>query len=90
MTIDTWLPPAVIIGVLGTFHTITTLMLNKRIEDLGKNVNDRINDLRSQMTREHDSLARRVDETNRILAETNTILVSHVSNYEIHKGGSEK
>ncbi len=86
MTIETWLPPAVIIGVVIAFNAI----LSKRISDLGTNLNKRIDDLRDQMTREHDSLAKRVDETNRMLAETNKILVSHVSNYEIHKVGSEK
>ena len=67
--INTWLPPVVIVGVLGTLIMLTNKRitdlgsgLNKRIDDLGKNVSDRIGDLRNQMTREHDTLANRVDK----------------------------
>ena len=67
----TLLPPAVIIGVI----LFTSNQNNKRIDDL-----------RSQMTREHDALAKRVDETNRILGETNKILIEHITDRKLHSG----
>ncbi len=58
MSIETWLPPAVIITIIALINTITTTMINKRIDGIDK----RIDDLRSQMTREHDNLAKKVDD----------------------------
>jgi uncharacterized protein YoxC len=58
MNIETWLPPAVIITIIALINTLTTTMINKRIDGIDK----RIDDLRSQMTREHDNLAKKVDD----------------------------
>ncbi|MDE0184163.1 MAG: hypothetical protein OXP71_01765 [Candidatus Poribacteria bacterium] len=65
----TLLPPAVIVAVVLWATNIT----NKRIDDL-----------RSQMSREHDTLANKVDETNANLKEANRILIEHITNTNIH------
>ena len=48
--LNTWLPPAAIISVIIYTNRVSANGLNKRIDDL-----------RSQMTREHDTLAKKVD-----------------------------
>lgn len=57
-----WLPPAVIIAVI----LFTSNLTNKRIDDL-----------RTQMSREHDNLAKKVDAIDTKLSE-------HITNYEVH------
>ena len=51
--------------------------INQRFDDFGKHIEHRFNDLRSQMSREHDTLAQKVDAIDRKLD-------AHISNYEIH------
>ncbi|MDE0041224.1 MAG: hypothetical protein OXT74_04260 [Candidatus Poribacteria bacterium] len=67
-------------GIFSVAHTV-----GNRVGDLSKNmsnrfeqVDQRFNDLLSQMSREHDDLARKVDAVDRKLD-------AHISNYEIHK-----
>ena len=57
-----WLPPAVIIAVI----LFTSSLTNKRIDDL-----------RAQMSREHDNLAKKVDAIDSKLSE-------HLTNYDVH------
>lgn len=57
-----WLPPAVIIAVI----LFTSNLTNKRIDDL-----------RTQMSREHDNLTKKVDAIDVKLSE-------HITNYDIH------
>ena len=57
-----WLPPAVIIAVI----LFTSNLTNKRIDDL-----------RSQLSREHDALAKKVDAIDSKLSE-------HIANYDVH------
>ena len=57
-----WLPPAVIIAVI----LFTSNLTNKRIDDL-----------RAQMSREHDNLAKKVDAIDTKLSE-------HITNYDVH------
>ena len=57
-----WLPPAVIIAVI----LLTSNLTNKRIDDL-----------RTQMSREHDNLAKKVDAIDTKLSE-------HITNYDVH------
>ena len=73
MDLNVWLPPAVIIAVLGTFNTVTTLLTNKRIGDL-----------RDQMKREHDTLSNKVDSAISHIVRVESKLDAHISNYEIH------
>ena len=56
-----WLPPAVIIAVI----LFTSNLTNKRIDDL-----------RTQMSREHDNLAKKVDAIDTKLSE-------HITNYDV-------
>ena len=79
--INTWLPPVVIVGVLGTLIMLT----NKRITDLGNGLNKRIDDLRSQMTREHDTLANRVDKLESDLSvKIDSLTERYISHLEHH------
>ena len=57
-----WLPPAVIIAVI----LFTSNLTNKRIDDL-----------RAQMSRGHDTLAKKVDAIDTKLSE-------HITNYDVH------
>ena len=57
-----WLPLAVIIAVI----LFTSNLTNKRIDDL-----------RAQMSREHDTLAKKVDAIDTKLSE-------HITNYDVH------
>ena len=57
-----WLPPAVITAVILFSSNLT----NKRIDDL-----------RTQISREHDNLARKVDAID-------TKLSGHITNYDVH------
>ncbi|MDE0298517.1 MAG: hypothetical protein OXN17_07795 [Candidatus Poribacteria bacterium] len=57
-----WLPPAVIIAVI----LFTSNLTNKRIDDL-----------RTQMSREHDNLTKKVDAIDVKLSE-------HLTNYDVH------
>ena len=66
MSLETWLPPAVIIAVVVAFNT----MLSKRIDDL-----------RSQMSREHDTLAKKVDEVNLRLENLNQNFIEHLKSH---------
>lgn len=69
MTLESWLQLAVIIAVIAGFN----MLLSKRLDDSGK----RIDDLRSQMQREHDILANKVDS----LTEA---VMNHITDYSIH------
>ena len=66
--LNVWLPPAVIIGVMLYTNNL-----------LGKSINKRIDDLRSQMTREHDTLAKKVDETNSRLGRIEQNHLDHIT-----------
>ena len=55
-------------GIAAICHYIGS-NIGKRIDSLETALNNRINDLRAQMTREHDSLASKVDTTNEFLME---------------------
>ena len=46
------------------------------------------NSLRSQLTREHDSLVKKVDESIRHIIRAEEKLDSHTTNYDIHKKDS--
>ena len=76
--LETILPPAVIIGVIIYTNQLLANGINKRIDDLGKTVNNRIGDLRAQMGRDHDKLANH-------LIRVESKFDSHVTNYSIHK-----
>ena len=64
--INTWLPPAIIVGVIVYTNRLLANGLNKRIDDL-----------REQMQREHDTLAGKVD----YLTDTVT---KHIMDSSIH------
>ena len=69
MDISVWLPPAAIIAVI----IFTQSLMSARIGDINK----RIDDLRSQMSREHDALAKKVDKTNELL-------IAHITDHKLH------
>ena len=81
MDLNVWLPPAVIIAVLGTFNTVTTLLTNRRIDDLRQQVSQIVGDLRQQMSREHDTLAKKVDETNSRLGKIEQNHLDHITQF---------
>ena len=87
MRIEIWLPPAVIIAIIALINTIATTMINNRIDGIDK----RVDDLRSQMTREHDNLAKKVDDLAgdvRLNSQTfTTHLEWHAANPEPAAGG---
>ena len=56
--LSTWLPPAVIVGVIFWTNSMTKNSLNQRIDDL-----------RNQMQREHDTLSKKVDNNFNSLSE---------------------
>ena len=64
---EVWLPPAAIITVIIAFNTIMIVMFNKRFDDL-----------RFQMSREHDTLAKKVDEVNSRLENLNQNFIEHL------------
>ena len=67
--------------------------IEHRFDDFGKhvdqrfeNIEHRFNDLRSQMSRGHDTLAQKVDAIDRKLdAHISNYEIPHISNYEIHR-----
>ena len=61
-TLTAWLPPAVIVAVI----LVTSNLTNKRIDDL-----------RSQLSQEHDTLAKKVDAMDSKLGE-------HIAYYDVH------
>jgi hypothetical protein len=64
----TLLSPAVIVGVIIFTNNL-----------LSKSINKRIDDLRDQMTREHDTLANKVDETNLRLGKIEQNHLDHIT-----------
>ena len=100
MDLNVWLPPAVIIAVLGTFNTVTTLLTNRRIDDLRQQMSQIVGDLRQQMTqivgdlrqqmsREHDTLAKKVDETNSRLGKMEQNHLDHITQFHIQPKSKE-
>ena len=67
---EVWLSPATIITVIIAFNTIMIVMFNKRFDDL-----------RSQMSREHDTLARKVDEVNSRLENLNQNFIEYLKSH---------
>lgn len=67
-------------GIAAICHYIGSNISNnigKRIDSLETALNNRINDLRAQMTREHDNLASKVDSMNELLME-------HIKDHGFH------
>ena len=71
--IHVWLPPALIIGVILYTNRLLATGLNKRIDDL-----------RSQMSREHDTLAKKVDDLKNDVRDLTAIVTKHISDFDIH------
>lgn len=69
----TLIPPAIIIAVIFVTNNLT----NIRMDGFSTSLNNRIDDLRSQMQREHDVLGKKVDEMN-------SILLKHVTDLSLH------
>ena len=89
MDLNVWLPPAVIIAVLGTFNTVTTLLTNRRIDDLRQQMSQIVGDLRQQMSREHDALAKKVGETNSRLGKIEQNHLDHITQFHIQPKSKE-
>ena len=92
MDLNVWLPPAVIIAALGALNTVTTLLTNRRIDDLRQQTSQIVGDLRQQtsqiagdlrqqMSREHDTLAKKVDETNSRLSKIEQNHLNHITQF---------
>ena len=81
--LNTWLPPAVIIGVVIYTNRLLANGINKRIDDFRQQMCREIDNLRQQMKSDHNNLA---DHLTRVENKLDT----HVSNYEIHNTGRGK
>ena len=81
--LNTWLPPAVIIGVVVYTNRLLANGINKRIDDCRQQVSREIDNLRHQMKSDHESLANH-------LTRVENKLDNHIANYEIHDTGREK